>query len=180
MMQVHTCEIQVVSRCRVPVPSSQALQFNKSGLKTERNAKLHKPKAMEISASHGLCLSRSLLSRPSHAAATTLYILTASATVRSNPYRSASAPRSLTRRKRLRTRRGSMDGGEEEQGLSGDDGPFGGGGSGWGFGGGSGRPDWEDESGSSSWSSSSSDPAFDFLYEVVGRFLKEKAVPLMC
>ncbi|KAH7655068.1 hypothetical protein IHE45_19G182000 [Dioscorea alata] len=158
---------------------------------------------MEISssASHGLCLSRSLLSRPSHTAATTtLSILTASSTVRSNPYRSASAPRSLTRRKRLRTRRGSMDGGDEEQGLSGDDGPFGGGcnggGSGWGFGGGSGRPDWEDESGSSSWSSSSSDPAFDFLYEVVcwialsncahfafrkvGRFLKEKAVPLMC
>ncbi|KAJ0976301.1 hypothetical protein J5N97_018266 [Dioscorea zingiberensis] len=129
---------------------------------------------MEISssaASNCLCLSRSLLPRASHAAATTLSILTASATVRSHPYRSASAPRSLTRRRRLRTRRGSMDGGEEEEeGFSGDDGPFGGGGGGrgWGYGGGSGRPEWEDDSGSSSWwsLSSSSDPAFDFVYEV--------------
>lgn len=72
------------------------------------------------------------------------------------------APRSLVR-KRCRTRRRSLTGGDDDDGgFFGGDGPFGGGGGGGGGGGwnfdGS---DWEESS--ASWS----DPAFDFVYEVM-------------
>ncbi|KAF8401420.1 hypothetical protein HHK36_012359 [Tetracentron sinense] len=88
--------------------------------------------------------------------------------VRSNSYRAAL--RTLSRQKRRTRRRsltGDFDDGEED-GFFGDggDGPFGGGGYG-GYGGrgwnfdGYGGSNWEDSS------SSSSDPAFDFVYEVL-------------
>lgn len=77
---------------------------------------------------------------------------------------SRTARKTLLRKKR-RTRRKLFSGGEDDDGFFGDDGgdgPFGGG-RGWNFGGFGGH-NWEDES--SSWSSSS-DPAFDFVYEVI-------------
>lgn len=83
------------------------------------------------------------------------------------PYYLKAAPRTLVR-KRNRTRRKSLTGGDDEDGedggFFGGDGPFGGGG-----GGGGGR--WNfDEFGGSDWEESSaswSDPAFDFVYEVI-------------
>ncbi|KAL1806698.1 hypothetical protein ACET3Z_029766 [Daucus carota] len=74
------------------------------------------------------------------------------------------APRSLVR-KRCRTRRRSLTGGDDEDGgdggFFGGDGPFGGGGGGGGGGWNFDGSDWEESS--ASWS----DPAFDFVYEVM-------------
>ncbi|KAG6664245.1 hypothetical protein I3843_02G066100 [Carya illinoinensis] len=82
-------------------------------------------------------------------------------TVRSNYSRTAR--RTLLRKKR-RTRRKSSSGGDSEDGEDegffggGDDGPFGGGGGrGWNF----------DGFGGHNWDGSSSDPAFNFVYEVI-------------
>ena len=87
--------------------------------------------------------------------------------VRSNSFKTA--PRTSLRRKR-RTRRRSLTGDSENGddfwflGDGGDDGPFGG------FGGGGGRGWNFDRFGGHNWEespSSSSDPAFDFVYEVI-------------
>ncbi|XP_010914498.1 uncharacterized protein [Elaeis guineensis] len=127
--------------------------------------------AISLAATHGLAFStKLLLARPSPTLALSAAPPTA---VRSDFYRPA-APRALVRRPR-RTRRRSLtdgDGGEEDAFSGdgdGDDGPFGGGGGGgrgWNFGGGSNwsGSDWD---GSESPSFSSSDPAFDFIYEIV-------------
>ncbi|PON88231.1 hypothetical protein TorRG33x02_160600 [Trema orientale] len=96
--------------------------------------------------------------------------------VKSNSFRTAS--RTLLRKKR-RIRRRSLSGGDSDDGSEGDDGgffggedggPFFGGGGGRGFGGsgggwnfdGFGGHNWDESS-----SSSPSDPAFDFVYEVI-------------
>ncbi|KAH7513402.1 uncharacterized protein LOC107433213 [Ziziphus jujuba] len=96
--------------------------------------------------------------------------------VKSYSYRTL--PRTLLRKKRRSKRKflsgdDSEDGGEEEEedgGFFGGDGPFFSGGSGGGRGG-SGRGWNFDRFGGHSWdessSSSSSDPAFDFVYEVI-------------
>ncbi|KAK9139293.1 hypothetical protein Scep_008974 [Stephania cephalantha] len=90
-------------------------------------------------------------------------------------------PRTLARRRTRTRKRSAADGGGgggEEDVLfgDGDDGPFGGSGSGPHGSGGGGRGwnfgdfggNWEDDEDSSSSSSSSySDPAFDFVYEVI-------------
>ncbi|RZC53164.1 hypothetical protein C5167_012018 [Papaver somniferum] len=96
--------------------------------------------------------------------------------VRRNLYKSA--PRTLIR-KRSRTRRRSLTGGDSddggddgaENGFFGDDGPFGGSGSGGGGGGGGGGRGWS-YGGGSNWDDdedeellASADPAFDFVYE---------------
>ncbi|KAF4346317.1 hypothetical protein CsatB_025824 [Cannabis sativa] len=93
--------------------------------------------------------------------------------VKSNSFRTTS--RTLLRKKR-RIRRKSFSGGDSDEGSEGDDGLFGGdgpffGGGGGGFGG-SGGGGWNfDRYGGhnwdESWSSSPSDPAFDFVYEVI-------------
>lgn len=119
---------------------------------------------MEISAAIANSVASNLLLLPRLS-------LSATSAVRSDTCRSSSAPRALLRRSR-RTRRKSLDANSGDDLLSGDgdDGPFGGGNGGfggrWNFGGGdSGGWGWEenDESGDGS----SSDPAFDFVYEVV-------------
>ncbi|CAN6551318.1 unnamed protein product [Malus baccata var. baccata] len=94
---------------------------------------------------------------------------------RARPNSTRTATRTLLRKKRRTRRRpssgdDSIDGGEEDGGFFGGDGPFfnggwrgsgGGGGGGWNF----------DRFGGNSWdessSSSPSDPAFDFVYEVM-------------
>ncbi|KAM0962663.1 hypothetical protein ACFX1X_022139 [Malus domestica] len=93
---------------------------------------------------------------------------------RARPNSTRTATRTLLRKKRRARRRSSggddsNDGGEEDGGFFGGDGPFfnggwsgsGGGGGGWNF----------DRFGGNSWdessSSSPSDPAFDFVYEVM-------------
>lgn len=88
---------------------------------------------------------------------------------KSHSYRTL--PRALLRKKRRSKRKSfsggdSEDGGEEDDGFFGGDGPFfggggGGGGRGWNFDGFGGHS-WDDSS-----PSSSSDPAFDFVYEVI-------------
>lgn len=94
--------------------------------------------------------------------------------VKSYSYRTV--PRTLPRKKRRAKRKSlvgndSEDGEEEDDAFFGGDGPFFGGGSGGGGGGGSGRGWNFDRFGGHSWdessSSSSSDPAFDFVYEVI-------------
>ncbi|XP_020689139.1 uncharacterized protein LOC110104397 [Dendrobium catenatum] len=94
------------------------------------------------------------------------------AAVRSDPFRPpAAVPRTLVRRmRRIRRRSATEDGGEDGffDGGDGDDGPFGGG-SGSGKGWGSWRPggsEWE-EPDRRPWLSSSADPAFDVVYEVL-------------
>ncbi|XP_072997249.1 uncharacterized protein [Typha latifolia] len=92
-----------------------------------------------------------------------------STTVRSNPCPPV-IPRTLLRRSR-RTRRISLtDGGDDafSGDGDGDDGPFGGGGggSGWGFGGGGGSG-WYGSDPPPSPTPSSSDPAFDLVYEIM-------------
>ncbi|PIA61275.1 hypothetical protein AQUCO_00300660v1 [Aquilegia coerulea] len=98
--------------------------------------------------------------------------------VRPNIYKRGT-PRTFTRRKRRTRRRsqtGESDDGHGEAGFysDGGDGPFGGSGSGNGGGGGGGGngdkgwnyyggADWDESS-----SSSFSDPAFDFVYKVIG------------
>lgn len=95
---------------------------------------------------------------------------------KSNSFRTAS--RTLLRKKR-RIRRRSLSGGDSDNGIEGDDndgffggdgpffgcggggGGFGGSGNGWNFDGFGGHY-WDE-----SWSSSPSDPAFDFVYEVI-------------
>ncbi|CAL9114822.1 unnamed protein product [Musa textilis] len=92
------------------------------------------------------------------------------AAVRSDPFRPAAAPRAFARRTRRRTRRRSLtEGGGEDDGFSGDgdgdDGPFGGGGDA-----GGGGKGWNSGDQGPGWggsSPSSSDPAFDFIYEVM-------------
>lgn len=96
--------------------------------------------------------------------------------VKADPYRTAS--RRLLRKKR-RVRRRSATGGEDSEhgneggdgGFFGSDGPFFGGGGGGGFGGGGGRGWNFDRFGGHNWDESSSssptDPAFDFVYEVI-------------
>ncbi|URD74305.1 AP-1 complex subunit [Musa troglodytarum] len=88
------------------------------------------------------------------------------AAVRSDPFRPAAAPRAFVRRTRRRTRRRSLtEGGGEDDGFSGDDGPFGGGGDA-----GGGGKGWNSGDQGPGWggsSPSSSDPAFDFIYEVM-------------
>ncbi|KAJ8493243.1 hypothetical protein OPV22_014964 [Ensete ventricosum] len=93
------------------------------------------------------------------------------AVVRSDPFRPAAAPRAFVRRTRRRTRRRSLtEGGGEDDGFSGDgdgdDGPFGGGGDA-GCGGGKGWNSGDQGPGWGGSSPSSSDPAFDFIYEVM-------------
>ncbi|KAL5541321.1 hypothetical protein UlMin_044581 [Ulmus minor] len=92
--------------------------------------------------------------------------------VKSNSFRTGA--RTLLRKKRRTRRRsstggGSDDGPEEDDGFLGDDGPFFGGGGG--AGGNNGRGWNSDGFGWHNWdessSSSPSDPAFDFVYEVV-------------
>ncbi|KAI3863667.1 hypothetical protein MKW98_031259 [Papaver atlanticum] len=107
---------------------------------------------------------------------------TAPPIVRRNLYKSA--PRTLIR-KRSRTRRKSLTGGDSddggddgaENGFFGDDGPFGGSGSGSGSDGGGGGRGWS-YSGGSNWDDdedeellASADPAFDFVYESLGLWL---------
>ncbi|KAK8954497.1 hypothetical protein KSP39_PZI002692 [Platanthera zijinensis] len=127
----------------------------------------------------GVELCRHIIHSQSHVPATLSVLATAASTilpvdsssaapraaVRCDPYRPPpSVPRAPARRmRRIRRRSVTEDGGED--GFSGDgngdDGPFGGGGNGWG----SWRP------GGSSWEDpdrrwwSSSDPAFDAVYE---------------
>ncbi|KAK9933854.1 hypothetical protein M0R45_021028 [Rubus argutus] len=92
--------------------------------------------------------------------------------VRSNSYKTAT--RTLLRKKRRTRRRSSSgddsnDGGEEDGGVFGGDGPFFNGG--WGGGGGGGGGWNFDRFGGHNWDDSSasrSDPAFDFVYEVIG------------
>ncbi|TQE06564.1 hypothetical protein C1H46_007806 [Malus baccata] len=95
---------------------------------------------------------------------------------RARPNSTRTATRTLLRKKRRTRRRPSSgddsnDGGEEDGGFFGGDGPFFNGG--WrGSGGGGGGGGWNfDRFGGNSWdessSSSPSDPAFDFVYEVM-------------
>ncbi|KAM2888600.1 hypothetical protein FF1_012304 [Malus domestica] len=94
---------------------------------------------------------------------------------RARPNSTRTATRTLLRKKRRTRRRPSSgddsnDGGEEDGGFFGGDGPFFNGG--WGGSGGGGGGGWNfDRFGGNSWdepsSSSPSDPAFDFVYEVM-------------
>jgi hypothetical protein len=127
---------------------------------------------VNFATTQGLGLAKFLLRRHNHnnshaSISAVLFAVDALAPppVKSNYCRTAR--RTLLRKKR-RTRRISFSGdsedGEEDDGVFGDggDGPFGGGaggGRGWNFGGFGGHY-WDS-------SSSSSDPAFDFVYEVI-------------
>ncbi|XP_042462874.1 uncharacterized protein LOC122046317 [Zingiber officinale] len=88
--------------------------------------------------------------------------------VRADIFRHASAPIALARRSMRRIRRRTLkEGGGEDDGFfgdgDGDDGPFGGGGDGGrGWNSGDSGPGWD-----GSGESSPSDPAFDFIYEIV-------------
>ncbi|KAL0817637.1 hypothetical protein Bca101_074081 [Brassica carinata] len=92
--------------------------------------------------------------------------------VRSSSYKTIRRIRKRRRTKRVSYGGDSEDGGDFgrfllEGGFGGSDGPFGfggdgGGGKGWNYGGGGGGGSW-DESSSSSWS----DPAMEFVYEVI-------------
>ncbi|WOL03287.1 hypothetical protein Cni_G12007 [Canna indica] len=121
-------------------------------------------------AAHGLGFSAKLL-LPRHALSiSALDSAAPPAAIRTDLLRAGPAPPALARRIRRRSRRRPLtDGGDEDDGFSGDgdgdDGPFGGGGDA----GGSGRG-WNSGDSSSGWDeseSSSSDPAFDFVYGVM-------------
>ncbi|PKA62980.1 hypothetical protein AXF42_Ash007776 [Apostasia shenzhenica] len=94
------------------------------------------------------------------------------AAVRSDPHRPpAVVPRAFVRRTRRVRRRSLTEDGSEDRFSGdgdGDDGPFGGGGQGgrgWGFGG-NGDSGWEEPE-QRRWFTSSADPAFDVVYEVL-------------
>ncbi|CAF2102830.1 BnaA05g30640D [Brassica napus] len=92
--------------------------------------------------------------------------------VRSSSYKTIRRIRKRRRAKRVSYGGDSEDGGDFgrfllEGGFGGSDGPFGfgggGGGKGWNYGGGGGGGNWDESSSSSSWS----DPAMEFVYEVI-------------
>jgi len=121
---------------------------------------------VNIATTQGLGLAKFLLRRHNHnnshvSISAVLFAVDALAPPPVKSNYSRAARRTLLRKKR-RTRRKSLSGdfedGEEDDGVFGDggDGPFGGGAGGGRFGG----HYWDS-------SSSSSDPAFDFVYEVI-------------
>lgn len=144
----------------VKVVSTQGLSFTKFLLRhhyfgSNNHLSLFDSSSEQSSSSGGLQVS----------AAISPVDVVASPPVRSNSYKIAR--RNLIRKKR-RTRRRSLTGGSEDGedvGFFGDggDGPFGGDsggdGRGWNFGGFGGGHNWDE--------SSSSDPAYDFVYEVI-------------
>ncbi|XP_074560224.1 uncharacterized protein LOC141816319 [Curcuma longa] len=121
--------------------------------------------AFSITNAYGLSVSAKAVARYS-LSLSALDSVAPPAVVRTDIFRHASAPAALARRSMRRIRRRThTEGGGVDDGFfgDGDDGPFGGGGDGGrGWNSGDSGPGW-DESGDSS----SSDPAFDFIYEVV-------------
>ncbi|KAG6531824.1 hypothetical protein ZIOFF_005650 [Zingiber officinale] len=123
--------------------------------------------AFSITNAYGLSVSAKAVARYSLSLSlSALDSVAPPAVVRTDIFRHASAPAALARRSMRRIRRRThTEGGGEDDGFFGDghDGPFGGGGDGGrGWNSGDSDPGWD-----GSGDSSSSDPAFDFIYEVV-------------